>query len=315
MAMLTSCTGSAESSPTSLTATPQTAAATTLLVEGSAVDSSAPTEPTDPPAPSLPERIVALSEEFLLADLIALGVRPVASTSNELNGFVGLEPAVTNGITPIFSPEFGLESLATLRPDLIIVYQSYLDIGVVSAEDLAGIAELVVVDESTNWRAQFIATADALGLRSVADEVLVEVDAEFARATTVLTGKEVSALSVSPGPLIRAYTDQRTQLTDVLVDAGVVLVPGSGTSGTDDNGRITLSLEQLELLSADILLLLQSDVVPGEAEALADVKSSPLWAALPAVRGGHVVTLDRLAYPGATGAARFVTDLAAALAE
>jgi ABC-type Fe3+-hydroxamate transport system substrate-binding protein len=261
----------------------------------------------------LPERIVALSEEFLLADLLALGVRPVASTANDPSGFVGIDPADTAGIEPIFSPDFNLEAMAVLRPELIVVYQSYIDIGVVSLGDLEAIAETVVIDETADWRQQFVDTAAALGLDATATSVLQDVDAAFDAAAATLGGVEISAVSVSPGPLIRAYTDDRTQLTDVLLDAGAALVPGAGSSGADDNGRLTLSLEQVSLLSADVLLLLQSSIVPGESDALADVETSPLWSTLPAVQSGTVITLDRLSYPGAEGAVRFVTDVAAAL--
>jgi iron complex transport system substrate-binding protein len=262
----------------------------------------------------LPERIVALSEEFLLADLLSLGVTPVASTSNDPGGFVGIDPSLTEGVEAIFSPEFNLERLAALRPDLLLVYPSYLALDVVSTSDLEAIAPVLVLgDEGDDWRTTFRATAAALGLSARGDEILADVDARLASAGDALNGIRLSAVSISPGPTIRAYTDGRTALTEILVELGIEFRPGPSVGGTDDNGRITLSLEQLSLLDGDALLLLQSDVVPGEADALADVQSSPLWSALPAVAAGAVVTLDRLSYPGAEGAARFADDLAAAL--
>jgi iron complex transport system substrate-binding protein len=281
--------------------------------DGSPVETTAPTASTTPEK-SPDGRIVALSEEFLLADLLALGVRPVASTSNDPSGFVGIDPALTEGVETIFSPEFNLERLAALRPDLLLVYPSYLALDVVSKDDLERIAPVIVLgEEGDDWRTTFRATAAALGLPERAEEVLAAVDARLASAGDALNGLRLSAVSISPGPTIRAYTDGRTTLTEILVELGVEFRPHPAAGGTDDNGRVTLSLEQLPLLDGDALLLLQSDVVPGEADALADVQANPLWAALPAVSGGAVVTLDRLSYPGAEGAARFADDLAAAL--
>jgi ABC-type Fe3+-hydroxamate transport system substrate-binding protein len=143
--------------------------------------------------------------------------------------------------------------------------------------------------------------------------VLGDVDARLASAGDALNGIRLSTVSISPGPTVRAYTDGRTTLTEILAELGVEFRPGPAVGGTDDNGRVTLSLEQLSVLDGDALLLLQSDVVPGEADALAEAQASPLWAALPAVAAGAVITLDRLSYPGAQGAARFTDDLTAAL--
>jgi ABC-type Fe3+-hydroxamate transport system substrate-binding protein len=177
--------------------------------------------------PADPQRIVALSEEFLLADLLALGIVPIASTSNDTSVFSGVDPSVTDGIENIASADFNIEQLAALRPDL---------------------------------------TAAVFGLEQQAatriDEIAVELDA----ARRVLGGTRVSAVSISPGPFIRAYTDDRTVLTEVMDDIDMDFVPDSGD--TDDNGRIEISLERLGELSGDLLLLLQTTVIEGEDAAV-----------------------------------------------
>jgi iron complex transport system substrate-binding protein len=281
----------------------------------SAVTASETTEPTaSTEAVDLPERIVALAEEFLLADLLALGVRPVASTSNTPDGFLGIDPQRTDGIEPIFSPEFNLERLASLRPDLLLVTPSYLALDVVSLDDLERIAPTIVIGTADDdWRAALLATGEALDLADRAADLVADVDARLSSAASTLGGRSLSVVSVSPGPLVRAYTDGRTTLTEVLAELGVEFRPDDTTPGADDNGRVTLSLEQLALLDADALVLLQSDAVPGESDALAEVSSAALWQNLPAVSSGVVIELDRLAYPGAVGLADFVDDLVTAL--
>jgi iron complex transport system substrate-binding protein len=277
-------------------------------------DSTPPAAESTQPSAEPSRRIVALGEEFLLADLLAVGVTPVASTSNIPDGFVGLDAALVQGIEPIYSPDFNLERLAALRPDLLLVPASYLAIGVVSLDDLEAVAETAVLGEpGDDWRTGFLATAEAVGQQQRATEVLADVDARLATAGAVLAGREMSLASISPGPTIRVYTDGRTSLTEVLVEVGAVLRPDPSVGGLDDNGRLTISLEQLQLLDGEVLVLLQTSTVPGEDDALGDVTSSALWNAIPAVAADRVITLDRLAYPGTVGAAQFIEDLAAAV--
>jgi iron complex transport system substrate-binding protein len=262
--------------------------------------------------PASPQRIVALSEEFLLADLLAIGVEPVASTSNDPSGFSGIDPAATADIEVLASAEFNLEQLAALRPDLLVAYPSYIEL--VGYDTLSAVAPTVAIgDDDSDWRERLQLTADVFGLGEVAGERIDAIEADLEAARTALDGVTMSALSVSPGPFIRAYTDDRTILTELMVDElGIELVPGPGTDGTDDNGRIELSLEQLGVLQGDVILLLQATIVEGQDAAVATVVASPLWSTLPAVRADRVVTLDQLAYPGASGAAAFATDLAEA---
>lgn len=299
-----------------------TTSATTAATVPAATTAAPATEPPagEPPAvtapastlPPVPERVVAVSEEILLADLLAIGVTPVASTSNDPNGFPGIDPALTEGIEPIFSPEFNLEALAALRPDLIVVQQQYVDLGVVDLGTIEGIAPVAVIP-GDDWRTTLLAVGAVFGREALADEIAADVDAAFAAAAAVLDGRELSVLSILPGPLVRAYADGGIDLIDHLLALGVQLRPGPGTDGIDATGRVVISEERFDAFSAASMLMLQSDLVDGEADARAEVEGSALWQTLPAVASGDVVVLDRLGYPGALGAAAFVTDVAAAV--
>jgi iron complex transport system substrate-binding protein len=260
--------------------------------------------------PADPQRVVALSEEFLLADLLALGVTPVASGANDPDQFLGIDPALTADIELIYSPEFNLESLAALRPDLILAYPTYIDL--VSYDDLAAVAPTVAIEGETSLD-QFVNTAAALGLDARAATLFGEYEATLAEARQILDGTSISLLSVSPGPLLRVYTDERAGLAQVLLELGVTLRP-QAADGADDNGRLTLSFEQLELLDGDTLVLLQSSIVPGEDDALDAVQSEGLWQTIPAVADGRTVVLDRFGYPGLAGSAQFAVDVAEAVA-
>jgi iron complex transport system substrate-binding protein len=325
-ALTAACGGSSNSASTpapTTAASPDEATPTpTAATAGEGVTTNAPAAPpsvtdlgTDTTrAPvELPERIVALSEEFLLADLLALGVRPTASTSNADDRFVGIDPALTDGIEIIPTGEFNLERLAALRPDLIIAYPDYLDL--VDRSTIEAIAPVAVAgDADSDWRGRLAGTAEALGIASVADDVIAGIEADLAAAAAQVNGMNVSVASITPGPLVRVFTDERSTLTELMIELGLVFSPGPGdVSSTDDNGRAELSLEQLGLLDGDAIVLLQATFIEGVDQAVAQVQASPVWPSLPGVQAGRVVVLDQLAYPGASGAARFATDLAQVL--
>ncbi len=309
------CGGDEDAGPTPVTSAP---AIEPAVPEPSATTAPAPATTTvataapDDTEPSIPERVVALSEEILLADLLAVGVVPVASTSNRPDGFPGIDPALTDGIRPIFSPDLNLEALAALRPDVLVVQQQYLDLGVVDLGTLEAIAPVEVID-GDEWRTTLLSVGAAFGREALAEEVAARVDGAFADAASALGGRELSVVSILPGPLVRAYAAGGIDLVDHLLDVGVVLRPGADEDAIDATGRIVLSDERFDLLDAPTLLMLQSDLIEGEADARAGVEASPLWSTLPAVAAGDVVVLDRLGYPGALGAAAFLDDLTAAL--
>lgn len=262
--------------------------------------------------PTDPQRIVALSEEFLLADLLALGVTPVASSSNALEGFGGIDPLLTDGIEITTSATFNLEQLAGFAPDLILAYPVYIEL--VGYDILNEIAPTVAIgDDESDWRERLKLTAAVLGIDEIGAERIDEYEAAYTAAAEVLGGVQVSALSVFDPSFIRAYVDGGTFLVDAMIESGIDMVPGPAeVEGLDRVGRVQLSLEQFGLLQGDVIVMLQR--IGLEDDAAREIAESVLWETLPAVQNNAVITLDRLGYPGAAGAAGFVTELAAAVA-
>lgn len=58
----------------------------------------------------------------MLADLLDLGVRPVASTASAGEMFVGLERFDVLDIRPLSNTETDLEGLIALKPDMLLAY-------------------------------------------------------------------------------------------------------------------------------------------------------------------------------------------------
>lgn len=258
-------------------------------------------------------RVVAIGEEFLLADLLALGIVPVASTATVDDvGFQGLDDYDTDDIEVLPVWELSIEDVAALRPDTVVTTEFMVE-QAGGRERIEGIAEnLVVVPSGVDPAGQIKYLGKALGKQAPARRVVRRLAAAERRAKA-LRGVEVSVATVYPGPSVAAYVAGPSPFVTTLLDAGAVIVPATGGRSTDAVGRIFLSEEQTEQLAAPKLVLLQTDTVDGEPEAVAAIAATPLWKGLPAVSAGAVTTLDRLGYPGAEGQIRLVDDLVKAL--
>ena len=122
---------------------------------------------------------------------------------------------------------------------------------------------------------------------------------------------KVSLAAIYPGPSPAAFVAGPWDLPTSVLSTGCALDPDPTVAGPDANGRVYLSMEQLGILDAPTLILLQSETVAGEQQAMDEIAASPLWSELPAVRDGNVVVFDRLGYPGASGQIRFLDEFAA----
>lgn len=254
-------------------------------------------------------RVVVIGEEYVLGDLLALGVEPVAATATVADqGFQGLDEFDTEGIEPLPATEANLERLASLRPEHIVVLEFFAtEIGL---DQLEGIAEQVtVVPDGLGPVEQVEFLADAFGREDAAVELVEQYDAAMARSAAALDGLELSVAAIYGGPSLAAFVDGPWAVPATLLASGSTLVPTGDGLEPDQNGRVYLSLEQMGLLTGDQLLLLTSPIVEGESEAIAQIESNPLWDTLPAVQADAVIEMDRLGYPGIVGETRLADEL------
>jgi iron complex transport system substrate-binding protein len=259
--------------------------------------------------------VLALGEEYLLADLLTLGIRPIASTANVVldEGFAGLGEFDTEGIEALPSNEPNLERLAGYRADVVVANTFVADyLGREVLEGLGG--ELVVVPDDHAERN--LALGNTFDRRSEAEAALADLDEAIAAGAATLSagGRAVSVATVYPGSTVAAWVDGPIDVPATLLAMGFTLRPGATDVEGEEGGRLYLSNEQLDVLDADTLVALQSDLVAGEPEALEAMADDPLWSGLPAMASGKVVTIDRLGYPGIAGRRRLVDDLVARLA-
>jgi iron complex transport system substrate-binding protein len=247
-----------------------------------------------------PQRVVALGEEFLLADLLDLGIEPVASTATLGNEFSGLDEAKTEGIETLDVALLDLDRVAALDPDLLLVDEFVL--GQAGYDRLTKIAPTVAF-ESDDWRENYELLGRTLGEEKLTGERLAEydsaVDAAKAGIDPDLTA---SVMTAYPTEVVAWTADSPATVPSVIDALGVELspTPGSGL-GAIDSGRISISLEKIDLLQGDGLIQLQSSAVAGEDASLRRIEDSPIYQGLPAIEADQSARLDRLAWPGVTG--------------
>ena len=259
-------------------------------------------------------RVVVLAEEFMLADVMSLGIEPIASTASVAEvGFQGLDGFDTAAIEALPMTTLNLEQLAAMEPDTIISLQFWID--QIGEEQLGGLGDIVAVPDGLPIPERLTFLGEQLGRQSQAAGVIADLEAATAAAAAAIPDDcAVSLAAIYPGPSPAAFVAGPWELPTSILSTGCRLDPGPSDAAPDANGRVYLSLEQLGILDAPTLVLLQSETVQGEQEALDQIEANPLWATLPAVRDDHVIVFDRLGYPGAAGQIRFLGELADRLA-
>lgn len=253
--------------------------------------------------------VLALGEEFLLADLLSLGIEPVASTATSSDaGWQGLDDFDTDGIEILPNTEANFEQLAALDVDTVIVLQYVVDqIGMEKLEALGD----VIVAPTGSTDADLEELGKLTGREAQATELADQLDEAAANAEDSAGDDcEVSLATIYSGPTLAAWIAAPNNAAIVLEDMGCTLVPSTDDADPDGAGRVYLSLERIGDLSAPQIILEQTDTVDGEDEAIAAIEGEALWQQLPAVKADNVETIDRLGYPGAAGLIRLYDDLA-----
>ncbi len=266
--------------------------------------------------PAEPQRIIALGEEWLLDDLLALDIRPIASTVNLPDAVPGVTSEELAEIELLSSGEISLEHLAELQPDLIIGNRYFIEEA--GYDTLSQLAPTIALRSTLPLEA-FVETAAIFGLEALAQTEVDALRASVASAAAQLadSDRNVSVATIYPGASLAIWAAGPTSTPQLLLDLGFSLHPDAEQLGSAvaANGRAFVSLEELPLLDSALLILLQSSVVEGEDESVAEIQADPLWATLPAVQNERVYVIDRLGYPGFRGQRRLLNDLLTLLQE
>ncbi|MGK8511870.1 ABC transporter substrate-binding protein [Nocardia asiatica] len=237
-----------------------------------------------------PKKIVTLGNQWLDATL-ALGANPV--------GYVDTIAMVSQSAPPwepkslesakVLNPMGNIaEQVAALEPDLILAdtfladqknYDEFTKI----APTLPGLTK----DTVTPWQDQVTALGKVLRKQDEASAVISNVDKKIEgiiAANPGLKGKTFASTWLSGPTQLMVLTDQNDGSAKVFAQLGLT-IPKNLTEQPSNQGRLALSPERADELTADLLLAGYS---PGMDEAY---RNLPGYADLPAVKKGSVVFL------------------------
>ena len=230
---------------------------------------------------------------------LALGVVPVAMPFQEYAGDEeGVLPWIAEALdglgaqTPTVLPnteEVPFEAIAAADPDVILANYSGL-----TAQDYALLTEIAPTvaypDEAwaTPWRDVVTTVGEALGKADEAQALVDETDATIAEAAAAhpeLAGKSVAAVWDTEGSFY--VYEQADPRVEFLSDLGLQVAPSVSELSTGESTFFyTLSYEELDKLSSDVLLLYST--TPDEAQSFL---AAPYAQAMPQVRDGNVASV------------------------
>lgn len=235
-----------------------------------------------------PERIVALDLQW--ADVLVALDGPLVGAA--------LDPQVEGGRHPWqdFPDEvegiqvtdaIPYERVAALQPDLIVVSWAAENEGIY--ERLTGIAPTVATlgdRQVDTWQDITTAAGEILGRPDDAAALIEDVDDQIeglAEDLPGLEGKDYAFANYVPGDAIWVVTDPEDGAATFFAQLGLEIDPDLLELAGGDSGRLELSLERIDELDSDLLLMLTNGEDP------ADI---PGYATLPAVETGAVAIVD-----------------------
>ncbi len=280
-------------------------------------DSQIPTDASLPPAncriikqpiedicvPENPQRVVTLS---VLGDALALGVKPVGSTTTKFWGdqFPAYLGNQLDGIEKLGSDaQPSLEKITALKPDLIIGWNDshesiYPTLSRIAPTALSG------WQENRTWRDNFQFVAEVLGKQDAAQQAW---DRYYQRIDQLKSALGVGAAS----PEENRYQNKTISLVffyygvfgsdvknsfagSILEDAGLQRPPSQNV--TAPYGYIRFSQEELDKVDGDVVFVMTSS--ENDEQLLQQFQKQPLWNQLKAVQQNQVYFVDPSIWQG-----------------
>ncbi|MEV0433826.1 ABC transporter substrate-binding protein [Nocardia sp. NPDC050413] len=237
-----------------------------------------------------PKKIVALGNQWLDSTL-ALGVVPVGYIDNVSALSKSTPPWTPDSLksaTALNTQGSVAEQVAALEPDLILADPFIADQK--TYDDLSKVAPTIPAltkDAVTPWQDQVAALGKVLHKESDATATIKKVDDKIAAITTAnpgLKGKTFASTWLASPAQLMVLTDPDDGSAKVFTQLGMS-IPANLTAQPANQGRLALSPERVDELTADLLLAGYS---PGLDEKY---RQLPGYADLPSVRKGSVVFL------------------------
>ena len=240
--------------------------------------------------PAQPQRIVTLGEVDLDVTL-ALGITPLGTTDGRGQAAPPryLEQRLTEqtrSLGLLANPN--LETLLELEPDLILT-------GPVTPEQLAILNEIaptaVSYTQGEPWRDSTRRVANILNREAEGEQLLERYEERAAQGRERLKdhqGESISIVRWNPkGP---AFMLRDSFASTIARDLGLVRPPQQQQPGPTHS--MPLSLESLDVLDADWLVIGTLAPVGEAVDALRQAEKTPMYQQLGAIKNGHFQAVD-----------------------
>ncbi|MGW4842526.1 ABC transporter substrate-binding protein [Nocardia brasiliensis] len=237
-----------------------------------------------------PEKVVALGNQWLDTTL-ALGVTPIGYIDNVAavsKSTPPWEPKTLESAKALSTTGDVAEQVAALEPDLILVDPFIADQK--TYDELSKVAPTLPAlgkDAVTPWPDLVTTLGKVLHKQDAAAKVIADVNKQIeaiGRANPGLKGKTFASTWLGSPTQLMVLTDPNDGSSKLFTQLGMT-IPANLTEQPSNQGRLSLSPERVDQLTADLLL---AGYTPGLDEKY---RQLPGYNDLPAVRKGSVVFL------------------------
>ncbi|MGH3086659.1 MAG: iron-siderophore ABC transporter substrate-binding protein [Rubrobacteraceae bacterium] len=264
--------------------------------------------------PVEPERVIAMDPYVTLPTALLVGA-PVVGTSRPPFGEDATAVYIeedTEGIEDVGWIQPSIETVATLDPDLIIGYETFLE---EPYEQLAEFAPTVGIEPSfgDEWRSNVRKVARVLGREGAIEEEFELFDGRLEEFRSRMGGRlgefTVSLVNIRALDDIRIYV--RDVASEIMREAGLERPPADETP--PDEISVNISAELLPRIEAGTIFYFVGSAGTNPEEAAAqtgELRANPLWRRLPAVENGRAYSVDQRWWfeSGSIQAANLVLD-------
>ncbi|MBD2727747.1 iron-siderophore ABC transporter substrate-binding protein [Nostoc sp. FACHB-892] len=242
--------------------------------------------------PVKPQRIIALDETSMEV-LLALDLKPVAATQPNIAG--SIIPKLGKKAEGIISlgkeSQPNIEKMVQLSPDLILGFS-------LSEETyhlFSQIAPTVTLDYiQTGWKDSLSQIAEITGKSEKAQKLLEQYQQRVQALRIVINNQPTkTTVSISRFYAGKQVPEFRTKYSfpgSLITEVGIPLPDMQNQLNTNENQPlVSVSLERLELLEADILFVALD---PSAEDAFKKYHNSQLWQNLNVVKNNRVYIVD-----------------------
>ena len=246
--------------------------------------------------PGRPERIVTLG--FEASVLLDLGLVPVGMAADAYDPtgvpVYNREPVEGEDVELIdtSTAELPYEQIAGLRPDLILAGTYYdIDKAYDRLSEIAPVVTFVKGSYVDTWQEQATLIGEATGKEAEAERAIARVSDRIAGVAADHPDWKTKTFSMSfnyDTGKITTIVDPMDFAIQLVSQLGPTLSPKvTALAGDDPRTQPDVSYEAVEVLDADLVLMAHA------SGSLQDsLTSNPVFANLPAVEDGRVVTVD-----------------------